>query len=78
MAVTDFLSSIRDTSQVIEMSRGNSGVVNDIQAKKIMMHEFLLIVPVITDVALGIQYGQQGTELTGTAVAGGGPTYYAY
>jgi hypothetical protein len=80
MAVTDFVANVSETSAIIEMSRGNIGTVGDIQGRRRMVHEFLLVVPIVSNVTLGINYGQQGTELTGTATGGGGggPTYYSY
>lgn len=79
MAVYDFVANLANTSPVIEMSRGDIGTVQDVQARKRMVVELFLVVPIVSNVVLGTNYGQQGTELTGTfAGGGGGPTYFAY
>jgi len=78
MPVDDFLAAALDTSPVLEMARGNGGVVNDIQTLDKAIHEFFLVIPTVGQVTLGVNYGQQGTELVGTASGGGGPTYYAF
>lgn len=55
-----------------EFSRGNIGSVTDSIAQGYNELRMFLVVPATTDVKSGIQYGQQGTEKTGTYVGGGG------
>lgn len=78
MAVYDFVAAVLDTSPVLEMARGDIGTVSDIQARS-ATHWLTLVVPAVGDVLLGVNYGNQGTSLTGTLVTGGGgPTYFAF
>lgn len=69
MALNDIVFSSRG---VQEENRGNIGSVTDITTRKRSVQEEKLVVPVVTDVKSGIQYGVNGDQLTGTYVGGGG------
>lgn len=68
MALTDI---VFDDNNSAAAARGDIGSAVDSLSPQ-MSHRLLLAVPVIADVKIGVQYGQQGTELTGTYVGGGG------
>ena len=69
MALTDIVFDDNNSSAA---ARGDIGTLDDILARDGMSSRLLLAVPVVADVKSGVQYGQQGTELTGTYVASGG------
>lgn len=68
MALNDIVSS----RGLQEENRGNIGSVTDITSRNRSLQEERLVVPVVTDVKIGIQYGVNGDQLTGTFVGGGG------
>lgn len=68
MALNDIISS----HGIQEENRGDIGSVTDIVSRFRSVQEEKLVVPVVTDVKSGIQYGINGDQLTGTYIGGGG------
>ena len=66
MALTDVVSGV----QTDLLTRGNSGTVVDVDSER-RVDKLFIDVPVVGEVQSGVQYGQQGTELTGSYVGGG-------
>jgi hypothetical protein len=69
MALTDIVSEGGESSAA---ARGDIGTLTDILSRDGMSGYCFLTVPAIADVKSGVEYGQQGTELTGTYIGGGG------
>lgn len=57
---------------LLEMNRGSIGVLVDVASCGLNETKHFLTVPVVENVKLGVQYGQQGNELTGNYVGAGG------
>lgn len=73
MAFYDIVSPPGHSPSGAYLSRGNGGTVVDAVGKRTVARHFLAV-PAAADVKSGVQYGQQGTELTGSYVGGGGGT----
>lgn len=69
MALTDIVSEGGMSSAA---ARGDIGTLVDILARDGMSNSLFLTVPLEAQVQIGVEYGQQGTELTGSYVGGGG------
>lgn len=74
MAFTDIVFSENFSSFA---DRGDIGTLVDITHSQKQENNVFLEVPVVGDVKSGVVYGHQGTELTGTYVAGGGSNTYS-
>lgn len=70
MALTDVVSP----TGISNMARGNVGTVTDVVVPR-GSDKIFIDTPVVGDVKSGVQYGQQGTELTGTYTGSGATTY---
>lgn len=71
MALYDIVSPPGYSPSGAAMARGNGGTIEDaVGARTIGV--LTLSVPAAADVKSGVQYGHQGTELTGSYVGGGG------
>ena len=68
MALTDVVFMSGNSASA---ARGDIGTLTDI-LPGLLSHRLLLVVPLVGQVQSGVAYGQQGTELTGTFVGGGG------
>lgn len=71
MALTDIVSNTGTDL----MDRGDIGTLEDVDAPDFVDNLFI-DVPLVGEVQSGVQYGQQGDELTGTFVGGGGGTAF--
>lgn len=72
MALTDVVSGV----QTDLMARGDIGTVVDVDSER-RVDKLFIDVPIVGEVQSGVDYGQQGTELTGTYVGGGGGNTYS-
>jgi hypothetical protein len=70
MALTDVVSP----TGVSFADRGDIGTVEDVVTSN-GSDKMFLDVPTVGQVQSGVQYGQQGTELTGTYTGSGATTY---
>ena len=68
MALTNIVFSSGSSSVA---ARGDTGTLSNITASRMCSRRFL-VVPLAAQVESGVTYGQQGTELTGSFVGGGG------
>lgn len=73
VALTDVLFM---SANAAEADRGDVGTLEDILPDE-MSNSVFLTVPTVAQVQSGVEYGQQGNELTGTYVGGGGGNTYS-
>lgn len=71
MALTDIVDNVGIYQNAENAARGNVGTLVDIIGKP-NVERIFQTQPTIAQVQSGVQYGQQGTELTGTFSGGGG------
>lgn len=76
MALEDVVSTAGYASVAGFANRGNIGTLED-QLGKPDVSYLYIDVPIAAEVQSGVQYGQQGTELTGSYVGGGGGSGYS-
>lgn len=72
MALTDVVSP----TGISNMARGNTGTVVDVDVPR-GSDKLFIGMPDTTEVQSGVQYGQQGTELTGSYTGAGGSSGYS-